>query len=199
MAHRTLSLLILISALIPAASSAPAQTSDPPPAPAPNLTRQAAWVHKTLPGRDTRGPYRISERFISTHSETLWVDQARQISRQDYHINYALGEVTFARAVPAASQITARFLELPVQLQDIYRRRRVALAGDQPGPTPSPSSPGPPRARPFSAQEPGGALNVAGGKTFGIRVGSDRDLSLEQTLQLSISGRIAPKVEVLAV
>lgn len=190
---------MLTSALIPAASSAPAQTSEPAPAPTTNPTRQAAWVEKMLPGMDTRGPYRICERFISAHSETLWVDQARQTPGQDYQINYALGEVTFARAVPATSQITARFLELPVRLQDIYRRRRVALAGDEPGPTPPQSSPEPPRAQPWSAQEPEGALNVAGGKTLGIRVGTDRDLSLEQTLQLSISGRIAPQVEVLAI
>ena len=164
-----------------------------------DTTYALAWGETTVAGQDTRGPYQVSDHFISAASESLWVDDRLQVVEEDYKINYAAGEVIFSRPIPNGSMIRARFRQVPVHLNRIYRRRQIVLTDEEAGVRAKETKPTPPSPGLWRLEEPAEPLNVAGSKTFSIRVGTDRDLSLEQSLQLNISGQIARDVEVLAI
>ena len=164
-----------------------------------DTTYALSWVEKTIEGQNTRGAYQISDHFISAGSETLWVDHKLQVPDKDYRINYAAGEVMFTEPISKGAAIRARFRQIPISLDRVYRHREVVLADASGNVKPKATRQAPRGIARWDVEEPFGPLKVAGSKTFGITVGTDRDLSLEQALRLNISGQISKGVEVLAI
>ena len=92
-----------------------------------DTTYALSRVEKTIEGQNARGPYQLSDHFISADSESLWVDHKLQVADRDYKINYAAGEVMFTEPISKGAAIRARFRQIPVFLDGrVYRHKYKA-------------------------------------------------------------------------
>jgi hypothetical protein len=93
---------------------------------------------------------------------------------------------------PEAEGVLVVYRYLPLDLPDHWSRRNL-----------TPASPGEPPAveervsSPRTSQDT--RLQISGSKTFSVEVGSNQDLALDQTLDLTITGRVASNVKVQAI
>ncbi|MCD6336243.1 MAG: hypothetical protein J7M27_13115 [Candidatus Latescibacteria bacterium] len=161
------------------------------------LAEEIPWTEKRIQGDGGRGPYVLTERIVFEESDSVWVDEALQQRGLDYTMEYVYGRLTFRRSVSDSSWIRAKFRALPFDVQRVVRHREIVLAD-----TTSGKEMGKPvrevRERRASAEQDFSQLQVGGSKTFGITIGSNRDLSLEQALRINLSGKIGKDVEVVA-
>jgi hypothetical protein len=145
----------------------------------------------------TAGPFQLPDRFLLLNSETVRVDGVLLARDRDYRLDYDAGQITFTEAPAVASTVWITYQRLPFDLQERYFYRAVPGRQDFLR-APGDSLPG----SPVSIHPPSPALpptlRVGGSKTFAISVGSQRDLSLEQSLRVNISGQVSPDVEVVA-
>jgi len=123
------------------------------------------------------------------------------IPDHDYRVDYAAREVRLARAWPVGTRIVVRYRSLPTTLP--IRRQWMApsdtaVADPVSAGRPVPAGGLPSIARVQPVLEPAGDLRIGGTKTFAIQVGSDRDLALEQSLRVSVNGRVGRDVDVTA-
>ena len=145
----------------------------------------------------TAGPFQLPDRFLLVSTETVRVDGNLLAGERDYRLDFDAGLITFTRPPAATSIVRITYQRLPFELRERYFIRIVPDREDVlpvPGdslvePSVSPRSPSPSLPS---------ALRVGGSKTFAISLGSQRDLSLEQSLRVNISGQISPDVEVVA-
>jgi len=162
-------------------------------------------VELQLKGKGIRGPYFLGDQIIIKGSERVWVDGAAKREGRDYKIDYSENWITLVRPVPRGSIIRVRFLRVPFHIRRVYQHRlmlppeairmeseetAVLVKGDAGGWSSA--------TRPRWSAESASDLHVSGSKSFGITLGSNRDLSLEQTLRIAISGRVGDDMEILA-
>lgn len=119
----------------------------------------------------------------------------------DYAIDYRSGELYFATPLAAADTALILVAGLTIDLPDSFSYAAVAAGGV---PTRLPDSlprrsvgDGGDTGR-IDDAAPGTALRYGGNKTFSVTAGSGRDLSLDQALNLSASGRLSPGLEINA-
>lgn len=128
----------------------------------------------------------------------------------DYLLDPRLGRLRLLRSYPAGTRLFASYRAFPVPMRPEYRRHdaRAAAAREVAGRF-DPREAGPeaaeadslPRRRWFEGDVAGDAarLDISGSKTFAVEVGSQRDLALKQSLDLSVNGRIGRDVQVRAI
>jgi hypothetical protein len=146
----------------------------------------------TLEADGTVGPFQLPHRYLLPQGERVWIDGHPLIRLQDYQLDHDRGFITFTVPPPANSLIRIQYQRFPFTLREKYFHREKRLQQGQAQPLPPPAIPRRPRA--FTPT----ALRVGGSKTFAISLGSERDLSLEQSLRVNISGQVSPDVEVMA-
>ena len=146
----------------------------------------------TLEADGTVGPFQLPHRYLLPQAERVWVDGHLLTRLQDYQLEYDKGLITFTVPPPANSLIRVQYERFPFALKDRYfhRERKIQQGQSQPIPPPAVAK------RPWASTPT--ALRVGGSKTFAISLGSERDLSLEQSLRVNISGQVSPDVEVMA-
>jgi hypothetical protein len=100
------------------------------------------------------------------------------------------------RDLPASAAVRVTYRYLPLGLLPIYRHAVIeSVVASQGDSTRAPALMVPaPEARPRPSL--GTGLSVGGAKTFGITMGSDRDVTLEQSLRLNVSGNLTRDVRV---
>jgi hypothetical protein len=163
------------------------------------LAEEIPWTEVRIQGDGGRGPYVLTERIVFEGSEWVWVDEVLQQRGLDYTMEYVYGRLTFRRSVSDSSRIRAKFRALPFDVERVVRHREIILADTASGPkTGKRASLRKVRERRASAEQDYSQLQVGGSKTFGITIGSNRDLSLEQSLRVNLSGKIGKDVEVVA-
>ncbi len=146
-----------------------------------------------LEGDGTAGPFQLPDRFLLPDGVGVWVDEQLLIFLQDYQLEHNRGLITFTEAPPLSSLIRVQYQRFPFALKDRYfHRERNVQQGQVPPAVQAPIVAASPRT--FAPS----ALRVGGSKTFAVSLGSERDLSLEQSLRVNISGQISPDVEVIA-
>jgi hypothetical protein len=145
----------------------------------------------------TSGPFQLPDRFLLLGSEKVRVDGNLLERERDYHLDYDAGLITFTGAPAAASVVRISYQRLPFALRERYFHRTAPLHGEIFSPR-SDSVLGPPLSPRSSMLSVPPTLRVGGSKTFAISLGSERDLSLEQSLRVNISGQVTPDVEVVA-
>ena len=156
-----------------------------------------------LKGDGTKGPYALGDFIVVKGSQSVWVDSLlkRPI---EYDIDYLGGLLTFKESISSTSEIKVKFLKLPSGLKRVHRHRK-ALPFKEEELTPEKDYAEPQRNEYSSPaldehrDDDFSDLEVGGSKTFGISVGSNRDLSLEQALRVNISGKIGDDLEVVAI
>jgi len=124
----------------------------------------------------------------------VFVDDLRLISNHDYTVDFTTRTVRLTNTWPIGSTVRIEYRALPVDWPLTYRwMTAVELPSDTADVT----------SRTFVTDrerrsEPAGDLRIGGVKTFAIQVGTNRDLTLEQSLRVSISGTVGDDVYVTA-
>ena len=145
----------------------------------------------------TAGPFQLPDRFLLADSETVRVNGILLVRERDYRLDFDTGRITFTEPPSVGDAVRITYQRLPFDLRERYfyraapdREDLLSTPGDSLfGPSVSLRSPTP-------SIPP--TLRVGGSKTFAISMGSQRDLSLEQSLRVNISGQVSPDVEVVA-
>ena len=154
-----------------------------------SLTAREALL---LPGERVRT---LPDRFILPGSESVRSVDSLLARGLDYDLDYDRG-VLRLRADHEADSVRIVYRRVPISLAS-------KLALREPAPAPADGTPAtaaaaraatPPADDSFS----GSKLSLFGSKTFGIEVGSQRDLAVRQALDLTVRGSVARDVEVLA-
>jgi hypothetical protein len=154
----------------------------------------------TLVPRSGALVFSLSHTFIRAGSDTLWSVRGTWRPDTDYVLDRVRGELRLLRQ-PAAGEtlhVRACWLLDPPPLETQVYRYRPATAADTAG---APSAP--PESRPITAHAgtppPGTSLALTGNKTLAVEFGSAQDAVLRQSLDLALSGTLAPGVQLTGV
>lgn len=143
----------------------------------------------TLKGRGDAGPYSVSRGTILIGSESIRIGDSLLNREQDYSLDFERGEVYFAISLEQGRQAVVSYETLPFPVHTSYTHFRATqdtILALPPVPEGLPKAPG--------AENPA-EFRFGGSKTFGLSVGTQQDLSLDQSLRLSLSGQVTPGVE----
>jgi hypothetical protein len=140
----------------------------------------------------------LSEFFILYGSESLFIN-GRELRRdQEYAMDYSASRATLAAPLSAGDTLKAFFLRLPLRVSAPVRYLPPAAISET---ADSAVMDFAPRAE-TTAQEwladNTGSVKLGGNKSLAVVVGSGRDLSIEQALQVSVNGRVGQNLELNA-
>ncbi|MFN0150606.1 MAG: hypothetical protein ACKVU1_07845 [bacterium] len=157
-------------------------------------TRRVGWRTQRFAGDGTSGPFPLGATFLFAGAESVVVNGRRLTLGTDYMLDANRGSILFTRAVAAGDTIAVAYRFLPFALPPSFGRWTPRPVGTPPESV-IVASPAPEFGR--SALETGG-LRVGGSKSVALLVGSDRDLTLDQALRVSIEGELSEDVSVVA-
>ena len=177
----TIGLLLLLSGVVRAA---------------PPVEYPIGHARLSLPVPGPGDTLHLPHRLISPRSLRVWQGERSYRLEEDYALAPVEGDLLWLAARPAAdSTLQVEYRYLPLDLRGHWgdgtltpheRGAVIALPGDVRGSGP--------RRLP-----PGASLQVGGSKTFSLEFGNRQDVSLSQSLDLSIRGRLAEQVTIRAV
>jgi len=138
--------------------------------------------------------------FILPQSDSVWVDYRPQQRGRDYQIDYNLGRVTLLFASLDSVTVQVRYRRFPFSLPPVsYLHLPVRVADIQDTVDFSDIFASPPvPARPYRSALADAPLQVGGSKTIGLQLGSNRDMTLEQSLRVNVFGEITDGITVRA-
>jgi hypothetical protein len=146
--------------------------------------------------------YRLPRTFLHDVADSIVSPRTVLRERHDYVLDRLRGELRLLRApVPGETlRVVACWLLTPPALE--YRRESY-VAGHAAKPE-SAAVVGLAPARPATAHDPakvpgGAALTVSGNKTIAVEFGTSQDAFLRQSLDLALSGTLAPGVQLTGV
>lgn len=145
--------------------------------------------------RSSQVVYRLGRTFLFAGSDSVWSSSRPWVRGQDYALDPLRGDLRLLRTVTPGETlwVAAAGLVAPPALEYARQRYRPADA-----PVDSAARPGgAPTPRPATQREPtvapaGSQLAVTGNKTIAVEFGSQQDAALRQSLDLSVSGAVAP-------
>jgi hypothetical protein len=158
----------------------------------------------TLPVRPGELQYRLAHGFLREDSDSIWTRAATLVRGRDYLIDPVRGILRLLRSeVPGDTLWIAACWLLEPPSTDLQRLAYQPLEGPPPDSTSGLVSVDIAR-RPATAREPGEApggatLTLTGNKTIAVEFGSSQDAFLRQSLDLALSGTVAPGVELTGV
>ncbi len=148
-------------------------------------------------GQGTHGPYFLGETNLIENSETISQDTTLFIKNKDYWIDYHSGEINFSRSLHPADTLKVVCSSELIGLKKRYFHRELLfntkLASSIPQVIENKPSVGN-----FSTSEPNLNLRLQGNKTVAVQLNSTKDFSLQQSLNLALSGQITSDVEIKA-
>ncbi len=149
---------------------------------------------------------RLPRGFLRAGSDSLWSRDGPWTAGRDYRLERLTGDVRLLRVLAPGDTVWARACGLvsppPLEfVRNVYRPARPTTTGVD---TSQGTPPLVPATRPATARDPGvapmgAALGVTGNKTIAVEFGSAQDAALRQSLDLSVSGHVAPGVELTGV
>lgn len=148
---------------------------------------------------------RLPRGFLRLGSDSVWTRSGTWRRDLDYTLDRLHGDLRLLRTPVPGETLWVRACGLvlppPIEYQPlVYQPVRSSGTSDSTRATPVVT----PLTRAATARDPatapfGGALEVTGNKTLAVDFGSSQDAALRQSLDLSLSGRIAPGVELTGV
>jgi hypothetical protein len=136
----------------------------------------------------------LGKTFLVPESDSVFVDGAPLARGTDYRINSLRGSIVLVRPAAGGERLVVRFSRYPLPFAPVFATH--VAEGAAPLPLEALVSPVGGRRAP-GAGEPY-QLRLSGSKTVGINVGSSRDLGLDQSLRVTIAGKVAKDLEVSA-
>ncbi|RMI04593.1 MAG: hypothetical protein D6681_09350 [Calditrichaeota bacterium] len=147
-----------------------------------------------------RSPLKLPHRFIVPSSEVLQLRAFKLLRNIDYRIDYREGTVQLLKTLPPVDSLRIIYRRYPFPLLTDYFHREL-----QPISSTDTTAEGPTRiareARPRFLEQIDtyqSNLRKSGSIVRGIQIGSNQDLTLNSGLNLQLSGKIAPDVELVA-
>ena len=147
----------------------------------------------------------LPDPFILKHwppirdSERITVDGVQLTKNLDYLIDYGAGTLRFLKNYPPEATVQITYRTLPFAIKKGYKRD--LFRQDQPLEAPRDEVKLEPRVDLTEQRPPESALppvQVTGTQTFGVSVGSNRSLSPERALRISVDGKVSENVSVTA-
>ena len=144
-----------------------------------------------LYGNNTIGPYNLSDRFILTGSDSIFIADSL-ISKDQYKIDYEHGTVLFSTTLPESARILFHYQNIPfLNLSPSYAKHLVeteTIFNQEQAITKESANPmAIDTTLPGSVEE----LMVSGSKTLGFSVGSTEGLGIEQATRLNLQGTVS--------
>lgn len=173
-------------------------------------TREGASTFRWSVG-EFNGSVDVPSDSLRFHLPHRWIDAQTFVLRDsletwkrgvDFLLDPRRGTLRLLRDAPPPDRLMTSFRYFPSSAPTEVRLHRPWVIPD----SLSPGQSGAPRAldrpgasRPSSRRLEATRLQVAGSKTFAVEVGSQQDLALKQSLDLSVRGRLGPDIKVQAV
>jgi len=148
---------------------------------------------------------RLPRGFLRSGSDSVWTRSGPWLAGRDYRLDRLTGDLRVLRSLAPGETLWARVCGLVAPPPLEYARRVYAPARPPAAPpesaraAPLAATPRPATARDVGGVSEGAALGVSGNKTIAVDFGSSQDAALRQSLDLSLSGRVAPGVELTGV
>ena len=202
-ALRSMALLLIALSL----ASRPAVAAPDPAAPGaarPRTVSDPACEVSVLVQQEGRVAYRLPRPFVRPGTDSVWTRAAAWRRGDDYALDETRGELRLLRPPVPGDTLWVSHCRLlvapPLEFQLHAWRPAGTAAPDSAAPAPVL----PPADRPATARSPGVAaagteLTLTGNKTIAVDFGSSQDAFLRQSLDLSVSGTLAPGVELTGV
>ncbi len=133
----------------------------------------------------------LAHRMIDATTLRVWRDSLRFEAGRDFEPHLAGGYLLWLRDAPPGEAVRASYRFLDLDLPAAW-----SLVRDGPAPDTLRLTPRAPQRRELPA---GARIQVGGSKTFALEFGNRQDVSLTQSLDLTLRGQLAPDVEVRAV
>lgn len=197
-------ILLAVSVLAEETEPVAVETEPVATAPVPDSVAFAAPAPLAALGR-TRHTVRVAgetvclpHRHIDPTSLTVRIGSTLLLAGRDFSLDPAGGCLTFPGDhtwVGAELDVSYRYFPFDLEVQYAHRKPG-ALAATAAGDSIVPRA----RSGDWKPAAPsGGRLAVRGNKTFAVRFGSQRDPTLNQSLDLNVSGEVASGVELKAI
>ncbi|HBE72561.1 MAG TPA: hypothetical protein DDW31_00380 [candidate division Zixibacteria bacterium] len=140
----------------------------------------------------------LGDFHVLSGSERILVN-GRELQRdQHYAMDYSSSLVLLAAPLSEGDTVRAHFLRLPLRITAPVVYLPPAAPPGAADSAAIPSLPAPGERTSFPDAAGGDGLRLGGNKSLGVVVGSGRDLSVEQALQVSVNGRVGRDIEVNA-
>ncbi len=149
-------------------------------------------------GDDLIGEYELPDVFILAGTDTVTVGVSLLERDADYSIDYGRGLFTLALSLPDTALVSVSYRYFPISLDRLYRHAVLESLRELPEGFAEGAQLLAPEREGLDRPPVASGLRVGGAKTFGVTVGSNRDATLEQSLRLSVNGRITRDVSVNA-
>jgi hypothetical protein len=140
------------------------------------------YQKKIIPGNNSRGPYLISPFIIKDSLEVLVNGEKKQ-----YTISYEKGVLFFNKEIKTKDTIYCVYEKLPFNIKTQYYHR-----------TPEEDESIPVEENPVvkTPSSCDSKIKILGTKNFGLSFGSRKDLSLDQSMELNITGTVGDNIKV---
>ncbi len=149
--------------------------------------------------KDLPTPFALKYLPIIRNSETLKVDGETLVRGIDYQIDYREGTITLQRDFAKDALLEITYQTFPFAIKKLYKRdlfhREAPREKAGTGTDRDTSLPRGTLDRPATAPS---QLHVTGSQRFGISVGSNRSLSQNRELRISVDGKVSENVSVIA-
>jgi hypothetical protein len=149
---------------------------------------------------------RFPHTFLRARSDSVWSRSGPWRRGEDYTLDRVRGEFRLLRpTVPGDTLwVQACWLLAPPPLELRLQRYRPGQPLLPDSLTANVTPPPPPNGRPVTERStttapPGASLNINGNKTVAVDFGSSQDAFLRQSLDLAVSGTLAPGVQLTGV
>ncbi|MCC6350069.1 MAG: hypothetical protein IT347_10830 [Candidatus Eisenbacteria bacterium] len=156
-------------------------------------------------GSLTQARFRLPRTFLRAGSDSAWTRTRGWVRGRDYAVDLLRGEVRLLSPLAPGETLWVAACGLlappPLEYAPLALRAVPAEAPPESSETDTAAAP---VARPSTAREValaplGASLAVTGNKTVAVDFGSSQDAALRQSLDLAVSGRVAPGVELTGV
>ena len=134
--------------------------------------------------------------LLMRDSVMVYIGALRLGEGYDYTVDYLQRRVLLKRSWPVGSVVRVRYRFVPLELPATVRWMSPSSIPADSGDVLPVASSGVSRSR--TSDVPVSNLHIGGSKTFAVQVGSNRDLTLEQSLRVSINGTVGDSVYVTA-
>jgi len=171
--------------------------------------RVAAWTDPScgttvLVGSATQNRFRMPHTFVRAGSDSAWTRQRTWVRGRDYVLDAMRGDLRLlATLAPGETLwVAACWLAAPPPLEyakQVYRPLPEPGTVPVPADSAAPATARPSTGRDIGAGPLGSSLALSGNKTVAVDFGSSQDAALRQSLDLAISGQVAPGVELTGV
>ncbi len=152
-----------------------------------------------MTGRDlVDGSAALPDSLIVAGSDTVLVSGRPVVRGVDYHLDVSTSVLRFFHDLPDTARVSLSYLYIPGALARGRRYAVLDAADELPAVFAARESLVGLRVPEADRTPVASGLRIGGAKTFGVSVGSDRDLKLEQSLRLNVEGQVARDVSVRA-